>query len=121
MKVDMQAGRISHAEFMTFIKGGASLDLKTVQPKPCRWILDITWLNLVELSKLEPFEELLLQVTRNEKEWRAWFDKARPEQERIPNGYSDGLGPLPKAAADPLVVPGPHPLPSQVIFRRGAR
>ena len=36
-----------------------------MQPKPCRWILDITWLNLVELSKLSPFEDLLQQVGTN--------------------------------------------------------
>lgn len=48
---------------MAFIKGGASLDLNAVTPKPFRWILDITWLNLVEINKLETFAEVLTRVS----------------------------------------------------------
>ena len=52
LKIDKARGKISFEQFNTFIKGGASLDLNSVDPKPKKWILDSTWLNLVQLSRL---------------------------------------------------------------------
>ncbi|KAI8431134.1 hypothetical protein MSG28_001183, partial [Choristoneura fumiferana] len=91
MKIDVHRQLISHDEFMAFVKGGASLDLNAVTPKPFRWILDITWLNLVEISKLKTFSDVLQKITSNEKEWRVWYEKAKPEEETIPSGYNDSL------------------------------
>ena len=48
------------------LTGGASLDLNVVQPKPCKWITDTTWLNLVELSNLHQFSGVLEQVTEHQ-------------------------------------------------------
>ena len=71
--------------------GGAALDLNAVTPKPAKWIQDLTWLNLVELSSLHQFAEILNQVSRNDKSWKHWFDKDAPEEEVIPDGYNASL------------------------------
>ncbi|XP_076808265.1 dynein axonemal heavy chain 5-like [Clavelina lepadiformis] len=91
LKIALNMGQITHTEFQTFIKGGASLDLNTCEPKPKKWILDMTWLNLVQLSKLPQFSQVLNQISRNDKAWKAWFDEAAPEESTIPDGYSSSL------------------------------
>ncbi|KAJ4436076.1 Dynein heavy chain 8, axonemal, partial [Periplaneta americana] len=88
---DMQREYISNEEFQCFIKGGAALDLNAVPPKPCKWITDMTWLNLVQLSNLRHFQYILQQVPQSEKLWKTWFDKEAPEEEIIPDGYQTSL------------------------------
>ena len=62
LKIDMKDGYIKHIEFGTLIKGGAAQDLKACPLKPAKWISDISWMNLVELSYLDQFADILNQV-----------------------------------------------------------
>ncbi|XP_059171726.1 dynein axonemal heavy chain 8-like [Physella acuta] len=96
IRIDLAKGAIKMNEFQVFIKGGAALDLNTVTPKPARWISDITWLNLVKLSELSDFKNILDQVSHNDKQWKHWFDKPAPEEEVIPENYSTLLNPFPR-------------------------
>uniref|UniRef100_A0A803VU94 Dynein axonemal heavy chain 8 n=1 Tax=Ficedula albicollis TaxID=59894 RepID=A0A803VU94_FICAL len=91
LKIDIERGHVENREFQTLIRGGAALDLQACPPKPCRWILDMIWLNLVELNKLPQFEEILEQIAKHDKAWKNWFDKDAPEEETTPDGYSDTL------------------------------
>ncbi|ESO03023.1 hypothetical protein HELRODRAFT_80768, partial [Helobdella robusta] len=90
LEIQLQSKAIHLEEFQCFIKGGAALDLNSVGPKP-NWITDMTWLNLVELSKLPQFTQILVQVHKNEKVWKEWFDTEAPEESTIPDGYDDSL------------------------------
>ncbi|XP_034939850.1 dynein heavy chain 8, axonemal [Chelonus insularis] len=89
LKIDLQRGSISHEEFQYFIKGGAALDLNAVQPKSCKWITDMTWLNLVALSSLRQFQYIISLVEASEKVWKNWYDKEAPEEEVIPDGFNN--------------------------------
>ncbi|XP_071819604.1 dynein axonemal heavy chain 5-like isoform X1 [Apostichopus japonicus] len=91
LKIDLQGGKVKHEEFQILIKGGAALDMNSVEPKPKKWIFDITWLNLVQLSSLPQFSQLLGQISRNDKAWKHWFDEDAPEEAIIPDGYSASL------------------------------
>ncbi|XP_076815353.1 dynein axonemal heavy chain 5-like isoform X1 [Clavelina lepadiformis] len=91
LKIDLNKGHLTYEEFQTFIKGGASLDLNTVEAKPKKWIQDMTWLNLVQLSRLPQFSQLLNQIGRNDRGWKTWFDEEAPEEAVIPDGYGSSL------------------------------
>ncbi len=88
LKIDLQKNNIKPSEFQVLIKGGAALDLNAVEPKARKWITDMTWLNMVELSKLAHFSQILRQFANNDKAWKQWFDSDAPEEEQFPDGYS---------------------------------
>lgn len=84
LRIDLRRGKIRHDEFEVLIKGGASLDLNTCPTKPFRWLNDIAWLNLLELSRVKDFHDVIDCIQKNEKVFKDWFDK---ESIDLPDTY----------------------------------
>jgi dynein heavy chain len=91
IKIDIFNNKVSHDELRCLIRGGAALDINAVAKKPFNWIADTTWLNLVALSKMPGFADILNQVGKNEKPWRSWYEKDTPENDVLPSGYQTSL------------------------------
>ncbi|KAK5607192.1 Dynein heavy chain 8, axonemal [Crenichthys baileyi] len=88
LKIDLQNNKIENNKFQILTKGGAALDLNTSPEKSCDWLDDVVWLNLVELSKLPQFANILNQLSQNKKNWKAWLNLDAPEEGVIPDGYN---------------------------------
>lgn len=86
LKIDIDKGKITKEQFEYFIKGGASIDLNSINPKPFSWVTDTCWMNLGLLQTIPPFSEILNMVERNQNSWKMWYEKSSPEKEPIP-GY----------------------------------
>ena len=85
-KILVSAGELSPALVSVFLKGGGSLDIKSVKKKPKDWIPDKCWLDLVALSQYkETFGDLLESIVLNDRQWEKWYDKEAPENAKIPD------------------------------------
>ncbi|CAF0880138.1 unnamed protein product [Rotaria sordida] len=92
LKIDLQSSRLKFDEFQTLIKGGASIDASTAPPKPpYKWLQNEIWLNLVELSKLYQFGDILNSLNRAGTAWDTWFKKDEPERAELPDGWEPQL------------------------------
>jgi dynein heavy chain len=86
LKVDLNMGNITRSQFEFIIKGGASIDIDSIRPKPFDWLTDISWMNLNMLQKFSKFEDILNIIEKNGNAWKRWYEKSKPEKEIMPNG-----------------------------------
>ncbi|XP_037803406.1 dynein heavy chain 2, axonemal-like [Penaeus monodon] len=49
------------------------------------WLTDSQWLQILSLSKVEPFTNLIESLTTHEKLWRVWYVTEQPETVPLPN------------------------------------
>ncbi|XP_052872308.1 dynein axonemal heavy chain 8 [Anopheles cruzii] len=102
LNIDLERGTITREEFQTFVKGGAALDINACPEKPFKWIADVTWLNLAQLSQLGPFATILQHIRDGEKVWKSWFSKEAPEEEPIPYPPAATGGTRSSSSLDPF-------------------
>ena len=84
-KIQVSAKALSLDLVNLFLKGGGSLDIKSVKKKPKDWIPDKCWLDIVALSQHSSFSDIVESITVNDKLWRQWYDKEAPEEARVPD------------------------------------
>ena len=86
MKILVAADRLKNSDVTLLLRGGAALDINSVQKKLFQWMSDEVWLNIVQLCQSNQFYcNLIKDITSNETEWKSWFEDNQPEQVPIPD------------------------------------
>ncbi|XP_043967273.1 dynein axonemal heavy chain 10 [Gambusia affinis] len=92
IKIEQADGRAPQEELEFLIKGNLSLE-KSSKKKPCDWLPDQGWEDVVKLSELFPdqFDSLTDDIESNSTEWKSWYDLDAPEQAPFPMKYKKNL------------------------------
>ena len=86
MKVLVAAQLLENSDVTLFLRGGAALDINSVNRKPFPWMNNDVWLNIVRLSQSNNFySNLIADMTANESSWKRWYEDNEPEQMTIPD------------------------------------
>ncbi|XP_071394424.1 dynein axonemal heavy chain 10, partial [Centroberyx affinis] len=85
IKIEQAEGRAPQEELEFFLKGNLSLE-KSKCKKPCTWLPDQGWEDIVKLAELFPeqFGSLPDDVEKNPSDWKSWYDLDGPEQAPFP-------------------------------------
>uniref|UniRef100_A0A3P8UAE7 Dynein axonemal heavy chain 10 n=1 Tax=Amphiprion percula TaxID=161767 RepID=A0A3P8UAE7_AMPPE len=92
IKIEQAEERVPQEELEFFIKGNLSLE-KSQRKKPCDWLPDQGWEDIVKLAELfpEPFGSLPDDIEKNFSDWKSWYDLDGPEQAPFPMKYKENL------------------------------
>ncbi|TNN52942.1 Dynein heavy chain 10, axonemal [Liparis tanakae] len=92
IKIEQAEGRSPQEELEFFIKGNLSLE-KSRRKKPCDWLADQGWEDIVKLGELFPehFGSLSDDVEKHSSDWKSWYDLDGPEQAQFPMKYEENL------------------------------
>ncbi|KAK3539191.1 hypothetical protein QTP86_029601 [Hemibagrus guttatus] len=92
IKIEQAEGRAPQEELDFFLKGNLSLE-KSKRKKPCDWLPDQGWEDIVRLTELfqNEFGSLIGDIEKNPTEWKDWYDLDTPEQAPFPMKYQENL------------------------------
>ncbi|XP_053509735.1 dynein axonemal heavy chain 10 isoform X2 [Ictalurus furcatus] len=92
IKIEQAEDRAPQEELEFFLKGNLSLE-KSKRKKPCDWLPDQGWEDIVRLTELFPneFGSLIGDMEKIPTEWKDWYDLDAPEQAPFPMKYAESL------------------------------
>ncbi|MBN3296580.1 DYH10 protein, partial [Amia calva] len=92
IKIEQAEGRAPQEELDFFLKGNLSLE-KSKRKKPCDWLAEQGWEDVVRLAELFPavFDSLPSDLEKHEEHWKTWYDLDAPEQSAFPLKYNETL------------------------------
>uniref|UniRef100_A0A8C9QJ13 Dynein axonemal heavy chain 10 n=1 Tax=Spermophilus dauricus TaxID=99837 RepID=A0A8C9QJ13_SPEDA len=97
IKIEQAEGKIPQEELDFFLKGNISLE-KSQRKKPCPWLSDQGWEDIILLSEMfsNKFGQLPGDVEDNITLWQEWYDLDSLEQFPFPLNYDKRITPFQK-------------------------
>ncbi|VFV23646.1 dynein heavy chain axonemal [Lynx pardinus] len=97
IKIEQAEGRVPQEELDFFFKGNISLE-KSHRKKPCAWLSDQGWEDIMLLSEVfsDSFGNLPDDVEKHPSVWQEWYDLDSLEQFPFPLGYDSSITPFQK-------------------------
>ncbi|XP_006865538.1 PREDICTED: dynein heavy chain 10, axonemal [Chrysochloris asiatica] len=97
IKIEQAEGRVPQEELEFFLKGNISLE-KSKRKKPCSWLSDQGWEDIILLSEVfsKEFGNLPNDVEKHQALWQAWYDLDSLEQFPFPLDYDKNISPFQK-------------------------
>ncbi|XP_025789014.1 dynein heavy chain 10, axonemal [Puma concolor] len=97
IKIEQAEGRVPQEELDFFLKGNVSLE-KSHRKKPCAWLSDQGWEDIMLLSEMfsDSFGNLPDDVEKHPAVWQEWYDLDSLEQFPFPLGYDSSITPFQK-------------------------
>lgn len=91
--------KLNRAVYDFFLKGGVVTDRSEQRANPCpEWLTGVSWDNVTEMDKLEPFAGIAGSFESAQRDWQLWFSSGAPEKEPLPGEWESKCDDLMKMA-----------------------